>query len=206
MTKITIRSLCFVFSIITVTCFSGFHFNAVASDSTTIFESLFDASVNPINKFFPVSPGIFRGARPGSEGLQFLKTLNINTVLDIENDSNAIADEEEQAATLGYHFIAVPLSGFFAPKDGDIQKILKIISDPKSYPVFVHCKHGEDRTGLTIGLFRFFYEKWTAEKAYQEMLDKNFHPALFPLDSYYRKQTGMKDFGMDSPMQLDPEL
>ncbi len=43
---------------------------------------------------------------------------------------------------------------------------------------YVHCEHGQDRTGLIIGAYRVKVEHWTKEQAYQEMLRFGFHPLL----------------------------
>lgn len=113
-------------------------------------------------------------------------------ILDIENDDTAIAEEKVQTEALGMKFISVPLSGFWAPEESDISKILKNLTDAENYPIFIHCQHGWDRTGLAIGLYRIFYEGWAPEKAYKEMLDMNFHPLLFPMDNFFKKTTGLE--------------
>jgi len=43
---------------------------------------------------------------------------------------------------------------------------------------FVHCEHGEDRTGLAVGAYRIKVEHWTKPAAYQEMEAPGFHPLL----------------------------
>ncbi len=43
---------------------------------------------------------------------------------------------------------------------------------------FVHCQHGEDRTGLIIGVYQVRVRHWTKSVAYQQMLDNGFHPSL----------------------------
>ena len=36
-------------------------------------------------------------------------------------------------------------------------------------PIYVHCEHGKDRTGLVIALYRVRYDGWTPERAAAEM-------------------------------------
>ena len=68
-------------------------------------------------------------------------------------------------------FISQPMSGFWAPNDRQVNQTEAIMADASRRPIFVHCLHGEDRTGLIVGLHRVFHEGWDPAKAYQEMLD-----------------------------------
>lgn len=45
----------------------------------------------------------------------------------------------------------------------------------------IHCTHGQDRTGLIVGMHRVMHDGWFARDAYGEMLDHNFHPELVGL-------------------------
>ena len=56
----------------------------------------------------------------------------------------------------------------FFIREKEIIKALKIIRDsPK--PIIVHCKHGSDRTGIIIAMYRIIYQDWPKEKAIIEM-------------------------------------
>ncbi len=44
----------------------------------------------------------------------------------------------------------------------------------------VHCEHGQDRTGVAIGLYRL-HTGWTEEHAEDEMLAHGFHRSLIGL-------------------------
>ena len=49
---------------------------------------------------------------------------------------------------------------------------------------FVHCSHGQDRTGLLVGLYRL-KQGWAKTNAYTEMLTNGFHPALHGLHEFW---------------------
>lgn len=147
----------------------------------------------PIPGFYEVQDGIYRGARPGRAGLEALAQLNVRTDLDLENDREAIAQESRDAQAVGVRLISMPMSGFWAPHDREMRQILAVLSDPANSPVFVHCKHGEDRTGLVIGLYRVFYDHWTPARAYQEMRRLRFHPELIFLSHYFEEATEGED-------------
>ena len=56
--------------------------------------------------------------------------------------------------------------------------------------VYVHCRHGQDRTGLVVGLERVFIEGWDPADAYAEMLKYGFHTYFLGLKDYFFDQTG----------------
>ena len=61
------------------------------------------------------------------------------------------------------------------PTRKEIARFLEICDEPSLQPVFVHCKHGVDRTGAMIAIWRVAKENWSADKAYDEMRDLGFH-------------------------------
>ena len=60
-----------------------------------------------------------------------------------------------------------------------------ILNDETLQPILIHCKHGEDRTGLSIGLYRVFTQKVAVKAAKKEMLQLGFHKALLGLNHYF---------------------
>ncbi|MCA1829781.1 MAG: tyrosine-protein phosphatase [Myxococcales bacterium] len=140
-----------------------------------------------------VSPGVWRGPRPTQATLAQLKSLGVKTILDLEDTPSAIKTERGWAAGLHMTFISEPMSGFWTPDDREVNQIEAIIKDQSRRPIFVHCQHGQDRTGLIVGLYRVFTERWTPAAAYREMLAKGFHKVLFLLNHYYEEKTGFED-------------
>lgn len=78
------------------------------------------------------------------------------------------------------------------PNELQVNQILDALKNVDNFPVFIHCHHGQDRTGLIIGLYRVEVQGWTPSKAYQEMLDVGFHPSISTLDNYFKHRTGYK--------------
>jgi protein tyrosine phosphatase (PTP) superfamily phosphohydrolase (DUF442 family) len=140
-----------------------------------------------------VSPGIWRGRRPDLATLKQLKTMGVQTILDLEDTTSVINSERASAKSLGMTFISEPMSGFWTPNDAEVNQIEAIMADTSRRPIFVHCQHGEDRTGLIVGLHRVFHEGWTPAAAYKEMLAKGFHQLLVFLNHYYEEKTGFED-------------
>jgi protein tyrosine/serine phosphatase len=51
------------------------------------------------------------------------------------------------------------------PEEEEMIKVLQILMDPNRTPVFVHCQHGADRTGLICAAYRLVICGWTKEEA-----------------------------------------
>jgi len=176
--------------------------SAPGSDSTSANDSVGPGSVAPDQpaNFYLVSTGIYRGGHPDSGGLQYLKNLGITTIVDLEigdlvESTPAKIDAEIAGATaIGMNDIREPMSAFelalSSSFNDKINQILSILADPTQKPVYVHCLHGQDRTGLVIGLERVINEGWTPAAAWSEMLERGFHPGFLGLSTYFFRRTG----------------
>lgn len=91
----------------------------------------------------------------------------------------SISNEQNQAVQAGMAFESHPLSSI-EPVSTDeaeqIKQILRTMHDPSRQPVYVHCQHGRDRTGMIVALYRVCYENANPENAYQEMLALGHNP------------------------------
>lgn len=144
----------------------------------------------PIVNFHTVEPGVYRGARPLDAGLLYLADSGVRTVLDVEDDDFAVAEEQAVAEKLGLQFYSTPMSGFWTPHQKQVNQSLAILANQSLRPIYIHCLHGQDRTGLLVALYRVFYESWTPAKAWTEAETLGFHDILFLLKGYFEKATG----------------
>jgi protein tyrosine/serine phosphatase len=146
---------------------------------------------NGIGNFHGVTPAIARSARPPSKSdLLDLAAQGYNTIIDLENDSRAIAQEQAWAKELGMNFISMPMDSFQPVDSKKIDSILILLQNPQLSRVLVHCQEGKDRTGLIVGLFRVLVQGWKPGDAYKEMLYYGFTPELLQLSNYYQQRTG----------------
>ncbi|MGZ3650050.1 MAG: fused DSP-PTPase phosphatase/NAD kinase-like protein [Bdellovibrionota bacterium] len=148
---------------------------------------------NPIPNFVKAEDGLYRGGSPGDAGIAYLKSLGVKTILNLDDRAAENAAEKTAAAAAGIREISVPMSGFWAPKDRRVDRALAALENSKLRPIFVHCQHGQDRTGLVLGLYRVFSEHWQPGHAYEEMKSLGFHPILFLLNHYFEERTGWDD-------------
>lgn len=115
-----------------------------------------------------VNENLFRGAQPTTEGIKELAQRGVRTIIYLRAEGEKARAEELLAQKEGIKFINVPLRNWFAPKDEQINEILKQINALENYPVFVHCRHGADRTGTVIAAYRISHDGWTAGQAKTE--------------------------------------
>ncbi len=149
-------------------------------------------SADSILRFSEVVAGLFRGARPEYQGVIELSSKGIKTIINLENESRYADPEKKQADKLGMTTFSSPMNAYRRPNDAQVNSILKVMQDPSAFPIFIHCHHGQDRTGLMVGLYRVEVQKWSPEAAYKEMLSIGFHPDLKELDQYFRDRTGYR--------------
>lgn len=118
--------------------------------------------------FHQVNANLYRGGQPDENGVKKLAALGIKTIINLRGADAAEKKEEIWARNAGLKFINIPLSNWFAPRDEKIEKILAEIDRAENQPVFVHCKHGADRTGTVIAVYRITHENRTAKQANAE--------------------------------------
>jgi tyrosine-protein phosphatase SIW14 len=128
-----------------------------------------------------VAPDLYRGAYPDASVLTALKNAGVTTIVCLCNEKKLVARESSEASQMGLKLVCIPLSPFHRPADSDIKQFLNITKQKAQNPVYVHCRHGEDRTGAMVGLYRVMENGWSADAAYREMLSDGFHPFFFNL-------------------------
>jgi protein tyrosine phosphatase (PTP) superfamily phosphohydrolase (DUF442 family) len=112
-----------------------------------------------------VSPELYRGAQPTPEGFRELERMGVRTVVNLRSFHS---DRDEMAGTgLGYEHITMKA---WHPEDKEVVRFLRIATDPDRVPVFVHCEHGADRSGVMSAAYRVAVQGWSVEEAVREMV------------------------------------
>ncbi|HWS18680.1 MAG TPA: dual specificity protein phosphatase family protein [Candidatus Elarobacter sp.] len=140
-----------------------------------------------VTNFGEVTPHLYRGGLLKKDGLKALKKLDINVVVDTHAYSKK---EEREAQALGMKYVAIPWHCPW-PKDEVFAKFLKVLHENPGKKVFVHCRLGDDRTGMMVAAYRMAEEGWTADEAMTEMKSFGFtksHHFICPSLAHYEKE------------------
>ena len=145
---------------------------------------LMAGSVPGIHNFDRVDDHVYRGGQPTDEGFDYLAKLGVKTVMDLR-ETGARSRAEELAVTGdGMTYVNVPMTGLTPPTDAEISKILAILEDSATGPVFVHCRRGADRTGAVIAAYHIDHDRWDNDRA---LADAKAHSMSFfqlPRENY----------------------
>ena len=206
------RFVCLVFALsLTLSSY------AVAADTTILH-------------FSKVNDSLYRGGRPKPADLSYLQSLNVRTVINLQGGdlnnpryrefmkwwepgelADAIAAEMNLSESLGLLFFSKPLDAIDPVSDEDdarIDEILAIMGNPAAQPVFVHCEHGVDRTGLIIALYEVKYLGMSPHDAYDGWRASGHKGigTLFTghLDEYYWRKLGLRDPGAHGTSDKSP--
>src|SRR5271169_957133 len=119
-----------------------------------------------VGNFGEVTPELFRGAQPTTKGFQALAKNGIDIVVDTRGDRTK--SEGKEVRRLGMQYVAIPWHCPF-PHDEVFARFLQLVQDNPGKKIFVHCRLGDDRTGMMIAAYRMAAEGWTADEAMREM-------------------------------------
>ena len=116
-----------------------------------------------------VNDHILRGGQPTDDGFKQLAERGVKTVVDLRwVDEHDISHEKRTVEDDGMHFVSIPMKGFGAPTEEQISEALSVLDDSASWPVFIHCRRGSDRTGTVLACYRISHDHWKNQKALEE--------------------------------------
>lgn len=137
-----------------------------------------------IPNFGEVTPNLYRGGLPSEVGMESLQKLGVKVVVDLRGENKA---EEEATTKLGMKYVAIPSHCPF-PHDETYAHFLGVIEENPGKKIFVHCRLGDDRTGMAVAAYRMAEEGWSADEAMNEMKNfgfTTFHHSICPGMSHY---------------------
>ena len=117
-----------------------------------------------IPNFGQVTPTLYRGGQPSAEGFEKLAHMGINIVVDTGRSKR----DQTLIKSLGMVYVSLPWYCPF-PRDEVFERFIKITRENPGKKIFVHCRLGDDRTGMMIAAYRMGQQGWTAKEAMQEM-------------------------------------
>ena len=124
-------------------------------------------------RFANVSDEIYRGGAPSAEDLKMMsEVFDMKAVLSL--DGNIAYQIAPIVKSLGMTHIVVPIGG------SDTLSLMQYLQShvvsilTNNQPIYVHCRHGSDRTGMAIALYRINHEGWSPEDAMKEAVSFGF--------------------------------
>ncbi len=139
-------------------------------------DALFEKLKKTTYNFREATPTIYRSGLVSKEAVPYLKELGIKTVLTFDNNPKRVAEERKFLEKAGIKSISIPWSGWDDPNNETIREIHKIMESPDNQPILVHCKHGQERTGVVMATWRISRQNWNVDQAYGEMKACGFRP------------------------------
>jgi protein tyrosine phosphatase (PTP) superfamily phosphohydrolase (DUF442 family) len=141
--------------------------------------------IKGVPNFGEVTSRLYRGGQPTREGFKRLAEMGVKIVVD----SNRSRRDEALLKGLGMKYVTLPWYCPF-PKDEVFAKFLKLMRENPDTKVFVHCRLGDDRTGMMVASYRMSVQGWSADEAMKEMKEFGYtrvHHFMCPgLEGYER--------------------
>lgn len=133
-----------------------------------------------------LNPFLYRGNQPKPEGIDELKKLGVDTIVDLRGERHGLMmRERKHAESLGMRFVNIPGNGWSAPTDEQLVQFFNLVRERPRRHIFVHCWLGGDRVGVYLAAYRIAFEGWTPAQALQEMHMFHFHGFWHPAITAY---------------------
>ena len=131
---------------------------------------------------------IYRSAQP--ELFEALpQYLEVRRVLNLRAHS-----DKELAGGTGILVYDFPLNVFSNISVSDFDYALTIMKECRQPPILVHCRQGQDRTGVICACYRVAVDGWSLDDALEEMQAYGFNDLWFVLKGSletYVKEKGL---------------
>ena len=147
---------------------------------------------SPIPNFCVVTPNVlWRGAKPAQDGAAWLIQHGVRTIVNLEllhDDRRAFGEARPTSAgryELAYFRISDwEANAVLAPAllDEHVAHFLAVV-DKQAKPVYVHCRSGQNRTGVMVAAYRVIVEGLSRDAAIAEM--RRYQGIWFKADSAY---------------------
>lgn len=127
-------------------------------------------STNPPDRFNLINSQkpIYRGAQPTHQHLQTFYEMGIRNIVNLRRESPiGNYQESNSCTTLSINYHGFPHFGVLGMSIHTINQIIDAIHNMDG-PVYVHCKHGRDRTSVIIASYLVKYCGKDPQLAWEE--------------------------------------
>src|SRR5512133_1663315 len=130
-----------------------------------------------------VAPGVLRGAQPDKTGYATLKAMGVRTVIDMCTSEN----EKAPVEAAGMRAVAIPIEMTRNGLKEKVDHVVALMADPANLPVYVHCRHGQDRTGIVVAAYRMKQQGWSLADTEAEMQAFGFNDVWVNFKKFIRQ-------------------
>lgn len=129
------------------------------------------------------APHLYRGAQPAPDGYATLKIMGIKTVINLRTT----VSERQKVEEAGMISVEVPLRVVRDVNPKTVNAIIDIMNNPDNQPVYIHCRQGQDRTGIIVAAYRMKVDGWSYQDAEAEMQSFGFNDIWVELKEFIRE-------------------
>ncbi len=125
--------------------------------------------VPPLN-FSMVSRGIYRSGHPNERNFEFLRRLNLKSVMYLGTEdyrSNMTSWTASQGIQTFHLRLAINKEPTAEMDEADVVRALQLILQPANWPMLIHCNKGKYRVGCIVGLLRRL-QGWSHTSIFEE--------------------------------------
>ncbi|RMF85330.1 MAG: hypothetical protein D6744_01585 [Planctomycetota bacterium] len=138
---------------------------------------LFRAPYDGLRNLRAVEEGVlYRCGQPAPGDLRnLIEQLKLRTVIALRGSRDASdPDEWERAEKAvcdehGVRFVSLPCNHKNPPTPEQVARFLDLVTDPERTPALVHCRIGQQRTGMFCALYRVHVQGVDPDEALREM-------------------------------------
>ena len=141
-----------------------------------------------IEKFRQVDKNLYRGACPTLFQFKELKDRGFDSVISLRSGFDKSGQfEKELVENLGMKYYNFPIDSRTAPSNKIVTDFFRLTDElrSKNEKIFLHCKHGRDRTGMFVALYEIKNRIKDFSGAVRE---------FFAMGYNYEKHPGMLEF------------
>lgn len=120
-------------------------------------------SDSKLKNFFRIDKDVYRSEQPSKKDFNALDSFGMKEVLNLRrfhSDNDEAKETDIKLHRLKTHAHSISIK--------QVTEALRIIKDREG-PILIHCRHGSDRTGAVLAMYRIVFQGFTKEEAIEEM-------------------------------------
>lgn len=121
-----------------------------------------------LQNLYKVDEGVYRSEQPSEKDFKALEAFGIKEVLNLRHFHSD--NDKAKGTALKLHRLKTHAH---AISEKQVIEALRIIKNRKG-AILIHCRHGSDRTGEVLAMYRIVFQHYTKEEAIAEMREGGF--------------------------------